>query len=70
MYQGVLSSVYLVFKAMLSLPQPRDAQTMKGCPVVCLPDSPSDPGHFFSLVMKESLECARTFLLTSYMLVC
>ncbi|KAJ7456058.1 hypothetical protein FB451DRAFT_1048603 [Mycena latifolia] len=52
-----LAARSLVFEGMLSLPPPRDAEKMDGCPFVHLPDSAEDITAFLkALVYSESFE--------------
>ncbi|KAJ7758987.1 hypothetical protein DFH07DRAFT_919094 [Mycena maculata] len=45
-YSGLLAKESPIFRDMLALPQPEDAETMDGCPVVRLPDDGRDVGYF------------------------
>ncbi|KAJ7634046.1 hypothetical protein B0H17DRAFT_961498 [Mycena rosella] len=40
-----------IFRDMLSLPTPRDAERMDGCPLVCLPDSAEDVTVFLKALL-------------------
>ena len=54
LYQGVLSSVSPAFKNLFSDARPEDTDTMDGCPIVRLYDSPTELRHFFRLIAKPS----------------
>ncbi|TCD70989.1 hypothetical protein EIP91_000487 [Steccherinum ochraceum] len=47
-YQGILSRHSEVFKDMFALPQPADAESCDGCPVVRMQDTAKDLGTFLS----------------------
>ncbi|KAJ7184651.1 hypothetical protein C8R46DRAFT_883383 [Mycena filopes] len=51
---GVLAARSPIFKDMLSLTQPPDAETIEGCPVVRLPDSAADVTCFFRAIFDSS----------------
>ncbi|KAJ7142079.1 hypothetical protein C8R43DRAFT_1238195 [Mycena crocata] len=51
---GILGARSPVYKDMLSFPQPRDAETIEGCPVVRLPDSAVDVTCFFRAIFDSS----------------
>ncbi|KAJ7142082.1 hypothetical protein C8R43DRAFT_1238198 [Mycena crocata] len=51
---GILAARSSVFKDMLSFPQPPDAVTVEGCPVVQLPDSAGDVTCFFRAIFDSS----------------
>jgi hypothetical protein len=40
-----------VFRDMLSMPTPKDADMMEGCPFVCLPDSAEDITYFLKALL-------------------
>ncbi|KAJ7764718.1 hypothetical protein B0H16DRAFT_1717950 [Mycena metata] len=45
-YGGLLAQESLIFEDMLRIPQPPDAETVEGCPVVHLPDNGRDVEYF------------------------
>ncbi|KAJ7689811.1 hypothetical protein B0H17DRAFT_1011877 [Mycena rosella] len=51
---GILAARSPVFKDMLVFPQPPDAETVEGCPVVRLPDSATDIIAFFKAIFDSS----------------
>ncbi|KAJ7689796.1 hypothetical protein B0H17DRAFT_602129 [Mycena rosella] len=53
-YSGILAAHSAVFKDMLAFPQPPDAETIEGCPVVRLPDSSRDVTAFFKAIFDSS----------------
>ena len=56
LYRGILSAASPVFKDLFSVPQPADAETMDGCPVVHLADSATDLRHFFRAVARRGFK--------------
>ena len=56
LYKGILSAASPVFKDLFSVPQPEDAETMDGCPVVHLADSATDLRHFFRAVARPGFK--------------
>ena len=53
-FKGILADVSPVFKDMLSLPQPADAETSHGCAVVHVTDSPGDLRHILRVYMPKT----------------
>ncbi|KAJ6548108.1 hypothetical protein DFH09DRAFT_989153 [Mycena vulgaris] len=51
---AVLAARSPVFKDMLAFPQPPDAETIDGCPVVRLPDSAQDVTTFFRAIFDSA----------------
>ncbi|KAJ7753392.1 hypothetical protein DFH07DRAFT_513347 [Mycena maculata] len=51
---AVLAARSPVFKDMLAFPQPADAETIDGCPVVRLPDSATEVTHFLRALFDSS----------------
>ncbi|KAJ6548105.1 hypothetical protein DFH09DRAFT_989147 [Mycena vulgaris] len=51
---AILAARSPVFKDMLAFPQPPDAETIEGCPVVRLPDSATDVTTFFRAIFDSS----------------
>ena len=52
LYEGMLASVSPIFKDLFAVPQLADAETMYGCPVVRLPDSPEDLQNFLCMLFN------------------
>ncbi|KAJ7821691.1 hypothetical protein B0H14DRAFT_2599062 [Mycena olivaceomarginata] len=49
---AILAVQSTVFRDMLSLPTPGDADTMDGCPFVLLPDTAQDTGNFLRAILR------------------
>ena len=50
-YKGLLARASPVFRDLFSIPPPVDMETVEGCPVVRLPDAPSDLRNFLYIVI-------------------
>nr|GAT54869.1 predicted protein [Mycena chlorophos] len=53
-FQGILGARSPVFRDMLAIPQPEDAERIDGCPVVQLPDGPEETTSFLSAIYDSS----------------
>ena len=53
-FKGIQADVSPVFKDMLSLPQPPDAEISNGCAVVHVTDSPVDMRHILRVYMPKT----------------
>jgi hypothetical protein len=62
-FKGILAARSPVFADMLAFPQPEDAETLDGCPVLHLDDSAADTMYFlkalfdYECVLSLSLSC-------------
>ncbi|KAJ6543027.1 hypothetical protein B0H19DRAFT_1000755 [Mycena capillaripes] len=52
--RGVLTARSPIFMDLFSIPQPADAETMDGCPVVIIPDAAEDATVFFKAIFDSS----------------
>ena len=50
-YKGLIARASPVFRDLFSVPPPVDMETVEGCPVVRLPDAPSDLRNFLYIVI-------------------
>jgi hypothetical protein len=58
-YRGILAAQSVVFKDMLSFPQPSESETVEGCPVVVLQDSAEDALVFFRAIFDSGFVAFR-----------
>ncbi|KAF8198757.1 hypothetical protein K438DRAFT_1966720 [Mycena galopus ATCC 62051] len=49
----ILAAKSPIFRDMLQIPQPSDGETIEGCPVVCLPDDPTDTTAFLRAIFDS-----------------
>ncbi|KAJ7257166.1 hypothetical protein B0H12DRAFT_1015546 [Mycena haematopus] len=49
-FKGILAARSPVFADMLAFPQPEDAETLDGCPVLRLDDSAADTMYFLKAI--------------------
>ena len=54
LYKGVLARASPIFQDMFAIGQPGDAETMDGCSVVRLSDSPVDLRYFFRVLCQPN----------------
>lgn len=52
-HRSILALNCTVFSDMFALPQPMDAETIDGCPVVRLSETSDDLGYFFSTMFDQ-----------------
>ena len=64
-HKSVLSRNSEVFRDMFTMPQPTDAETYEGCPVVHLQDSWKALGYILSALFDSGNACVSVFLLMS-----
>ncbi|KAF7295792.1 BTB domain-containing protein [Mycena chlorophos] len=53
-FHGILGARSPVFRDMLAIPQPEDAERIDGCPVVQLPDGPEETTSFLRAIYDSS----------------